>query len=49
MYRDNYGYDAVSIRERGRFNISLSISYKINNYKRRLEKAIDTGEEPYEE
>ena len=49
MYRDNYGYDAVSIRERGRFNISLSISYKINNYKRRMEKAIDTGEEPYEE
>lgn len=38
-YRENYGYHAYSIRERGRFNISLSVSYKINNYKRRAEKS----------
>lgn len=49
MYRDNYGYDAVSIRERGWFNVSLSVSYKINNYKKRKEMPIDSGEEPDEE
>ncbi len=37
-YGQNSGYDAVSIRERTRFNISLSVSYKINNYKIRKEK-----------
>ncbi|MBR0077565.1 MAG: TonB-dependent receptor [Bacteroidales bacterium] len=49
MYRDNYGYDAVSIRDRGWFNVSLSVSYKINNYKKRREIPMDSGEEPYEE
>lgn len=45
-YRPNYGYHAHSIRERGRLNISLAISYKINNYKRRMEKNLGgEGEE----
>lgn len=44
-YRSNYGYYATSIRERGRFNLSLSISYKINNYKKRMEKMSGEGEE----
>lgn len=42
----NYSYSAVSVRERGRFNISLSISYKINNYKKRMEKQFDNGDYP---
>ena len=37
-HRKNSGYDAYSVRERGWMNISLSISYKINNYKKRMEK-----------
>lgn len=45
-YRENYGYDAYSIRERGKLNISLSISYKINNYKKRVEKSMDNGDYP---
>ncbi len=45
-YRENYGYHAYSVRERGRLNISLSISYKINNYKKRLEKQFDNGDYP---
>ena len=49
MYRDNYGYDAVSIRDRGWFNVSLSVSYKINNYKKRREMPVDSGEEPFDE
>ena len=43
LHQDNRGYDAFSIRERSRFNISLSISYKINNYKKRNVKT--DGEE----
>ena len=45
-YRENYGYHAYSVRERGRLNISLSISYKINNYKKRMEKQFDNGDYP---
>lgn len=45
-YRENYGYHAYSVRERGRFNISISISYKINNYKKRMEKQFDNGDYP---
>ena len=45
-YRDNYGYYAYSVRERGRFNISLSVSYKINNYKKRMEKILDNNDYP---
>lgn len=45
-YRENYGYHAYSVRERGRFNISLSISYKINNYKKRMEKQLDNDDYP---
>ena len=50
-YRNNYGYHAYSIRERGRLNISLSISYKINNYKKRMEKTMggDSEEIEFEE
>lgn len=44
--RGNYGYDAYSVRERGRLNISLSISYKINNYKKRIEKQLDNDDYP---
>ena len=47
-YRNNYGYNAYSIRERGKLNISLSISYKINNYKKRMEKQMDNGDYPDE-
>ena len=45
-YRENYGYHAYSVRERGRLNISLSISYKINNYKKRMEKQLDNDDYP---
>lgn len=45
-YRENYGYYAYSVRERGRFNISLSVSYKINNYKKRMEKILDNNDYP---
>lgn len=45
-FRPNYGYYAYSIRERGRFNISLSISYKINNYKKRQEKQNGSDDYP---
>ena len=44
-YRDNYGYYAFSIRERGRFNVALSISYKINDYKRRIERTPDGNDD----
>ncbi len=45
-YRENYGYHAYSVRERGRLNISLSVSYKINNYKKRIEKQLGTDDYP---
>ncbi|MCQ2264356.1 MAG: TonB-dependent receptor, partial [Bacteroidales bacterium] len=44
--RPNYGYYATSVRERGRLNISLSISYKINNYKKRVEKSLENNDYP---
>ena len=46
-YRQHNGYDAYSIRQNSRINISLSISYKINNYKKRPVKTIgdDEGED----
>lgn len=46
-YRQYNGYDAYSIRQNSRINISLSISYKINNYKKRPVKTIgdDEGED----
>jgi outer membrane receptor for ferrienterochelin and colicin len=45
-YRENYGYHAYSVRERGRLNISLSVSYKINNYKKRIEKQLGNDDYP---
>lgn len=47
-YGVNNGYYATSLRERGRLNISLSISYKINNYKKREERNAGDNDYPEE-
>jgi len=50
---DNYeftgdsGYYSYSVREREGFNVSLNVTYKLNNYKQRLQKI--SGSEDYSE
>lgn len=38
------GYDAYSIRENSSFQINFSVSYKINNFKKRIERHTTDGE-----
>lgn len=47
-HREGNGYDARSIREKSGLQISLTLSYKINNYKKRQEKEQDNMEEEME-
>jgi hypothetical protein len=42
------GYDAYSVRERPGMQISLTLSYKINNYKQRQEKQMEIEGEDME-
>ncbi len=42
------GYDAYSVREKSSLQISLTLSYKINNYKRRPDKEEGVDEEEME-
>lgn len=35
QYNDNSGYESYSLRDRNGFSMTLTVSYKINNYKRR--------------
>ena len=46
QYNDNDGYDSYSLRDRNGCRISLNVTYKINNYKRRkMEMPSDDGME----
>ena len=47
-YEATNGYDALSIRQNSSFQVNLSLTYKINNFKRRIEK-FTPGEEDMEE
>lgn len=47
-YDDESGYDAWSVREHDSFQVTLSLTYKINNYKKRQETPRN-GEEEIEE
>lgn len=42
------GYDALSIRKGSSFQVNLSLSYKINNFKKRIEKNSIEEEEMFE-
>ena len=44
-YTADNGYYSYSIREREGFNISLNLTYKINNYRQRMQKS--SGSEDY--
>lgn len=48
-YEGNNGYDAWSNRQSSGFRATLSLTYKINNFKRRVERHSDSGEEFMEE
>ena len=37
-YEENNGYDALSIRQNSSFQVNISLTYKINNFKRRVDK-----------
>lgn len=47
-FDDESGYDAWSIREHDSFQVTLSVTYKINNYKKRQD-THQNGEEEIEE
>jgi hypothetical protein len=47
-FDDESGYDAWSIREHDSFQVTLSLTYKINNYKKRQD-THQNGEEELEE
>lgn len=45
QYNESNGYDSYSLRDRNGFRISLNVTYKINNYKRRvMDMPTDEGE-----
>ena len=49
QYNDDNGYDSYSLRDRNGCRISLNVTYKINNYKRRkMEMPSDDGNMEYE-
>ena len=49
QYNEGNGYDSYSLRDRNGCRISLNITYKINNYKRRkMEMPSDDGNMEYE-
>ena len=37
-YEETNGYDALSIRQNSSFQVNISLTYKINNFKRRMDK-----------
>lgn len=44
QYNDTNGYDSYSLRDRTGWRVSLNVTYKINNYKRRrMEMPSDDG------
>ncbi|MDR1758577.1 MAG: TonB-dependent receptor [Bacteroidales bacterium] len=44
-YNTPNGYDANSTRQNSQFQVNLSVSYKINNFKRRIDKHPDSNAE----
>lgn len=40
-FTDDTGYYSYSLREREGFNISLTLTYKLNNYRQRMQKMMD--------